>query len=485
MSCTHRTSILFLAILLVLSSQLAHGEAWWGIELKDDGSKLEVSKANVPDRSAPIDAGDKFSIKGPPGFDWNSLSVEILNADKSVRAMLTAGGQGDSRNYVLDLNTPPGDYFLRLSRKTGNGDEVIKEFPLKVKTASGTGQGGTGAAAPGSAGSGWDQGGGVGTTDIGALITKPCDADYVIPEYEAKENVGGVVLTPTGNVLSSAVAYFDEDDTLKVNLQLHPDLQGRLKIKRSSPFRQKETVRIIGEGLSATDLGLRRQAAERCVSLEVSLSDFEPSRGEVQIIFITDSGEDLPIGSFEFAVNPLYSGIFSLGGVWTEMVDPDFGLVTDGNNRIIAPENQGEDEFVYALFYTPFVWGKRDVEKGYRFLEDELEKEGASRFEKFKRHGCNALTHINPTVGITLADMDENAIVGLSIDLPFGFLVTFGRHFRKVTVISEESGFESGDVFPGSKDSLPTTSSWENESFIGFSVDLRAMVKLFTAAGGG
>ena len=75
--------------------------------------------------------------------------------------------------------------------------------------------------------------------------------------------------------------------------------------------------------------------------------------------------------------------------------------------------------------------------------------------------------------------------------LPAGFALTYGVHFRRITRLSPDIELESGDVFvpPAGEDiedvKLPTVKKWEDQKFFGFSVDVRAMVKLFTAAKGG
>lgn len=299
---------------------------------------------------------------------------------------------------------------------------------------------------------------------LAELLVTACGAATVPVTYDAKADLGSILVTPTANVLARGVDTFDENDTLRVIVYGDVRLLPLLKVERTSAF-NIPAVRIVGAGETLPEQLIARQGAGVCGTAEYRLSDFAPGEATVQISALQGSGADfVTLGSFDFNVNPLYTGILSLGAAWTKAVDPGFKLASDGTEQVIALGDEGDDDLVYALFYTPYVWGKRDLEK----------KIPRSRWYE----------HVNPTVGIVPQDLQENALVGVTVDLPAGFLVTFGVHFREIEALPEDTGLAVGSPFSGTADQLPTAESWEDETFFAVTVDLRAIVQLFAAAAG-
>jgi hypothetical protein len=301
---------------------------------------------------------------------------------------------------------------------------------------------------------------------LAQMLITPCPSISVPVGYDARRNLGAILVTPTGNVLARGVNTFDENDKLRVIVYGDARLLPLLKVERTSAF-NVPTVRVVGAGLTVPQQLIAREGAGVCTTAEYLLSDFAPGEATVQISAL--QGTDfVPLGTIDFNVDPLYTGMLSLGAAWTKAVDPGFKLAANNSGPVIALGEEGNNELLYTLFYTPFVWGKRDLEKTIP----------TSRWYK----------RINPTVGIVPQDLQENALVGITLDLPAGFLVTFGRHFRQITVLPEDTGLTVGSPFSGTADQLPTAQSWEDSSFFAVTVDLRAILQLFTAAlgsGGG
>jgi hypothetical protein len=286
------------------------------------------------------------------------------------------------------------------------------------------------------------------------LLRTSCPGTFTAG-YDAEANRGEIVVTPVGNVLARALDTFDENDTLIVKVVGDVELLPLIKVERTSAFRDVGTVRIVGAGEPIPQIA--RQAGG-CGVQQFTLNDFAPGRATVQISALQGT-QEVPLGTFDFNVNPLYTGMFTLGAAWTNLVDPGFKLVSEGGQTVIGVGEEGDNDLLYVLSYTPFVWGKRDLEKKIPWRE---------RF--------------NPMVGIAVDDVQDNAFVGISADLPAGIVLTFGRHFRRITVLNP--GLSVGDPFTGTADQLPTAKEWENENFFGLTIDLRAMVQLLRAAGG-
>jgi len=285
--------------------------------------------------------------------------------------------------------------------------------------------------------------------------------------YDAKKNLGEILVTPTGNVLARGVNTFDENDSLKVIVYGDARLLPLLQVARTSAF-NVPTVRIVGADTTLPSQLIARQGAAVCTTAEYTLSNFSPGQATVQISALQGTSFT-PLGSFDFNVDPLYTGILSLGAAWTHLVDPGFKIATNSaGSTVIALGDEGTRDLLYTLFYTPYVWGKRDLEK----------KIPRSQWYKY----------INPTVGIVPQDIENNALVGITIDLPAGFLFTFGRHYRQITVLPASTGLAVGSTFSGTADQLPTAESWEDGNFFAVTVDLRAIVQLLnvaTGSGGG
>lgn len=403
----------------------------------------------------------RLTIRNDGAVDWEVLRV-FLTVGGTPATLLDVAGDTAERTVTVRRDQVPSGAALALGTEQAGTVQPFASFPLTVETAR-----------P------------VNEPDVPSpahLVTYPCGILQVSqPLYRgergstpvlAKERAEAqVYVTPLGIVLAGALDELDENDSLRVWVVGHPELLPLLTVKRASEFGVAGQIRIIGEEIEGVRGLIRERQAERqpvpCGRRDFLIRDFAPGRGVVQISARLSATEDTQLGTFDFNVHPLYSGMFTLGGAWSDLLDPDFRVVAsgEGEEMIILPAQEGEDELQYALFYTPFVWGQRDLEKAVRWLH-----------------------RLNPTLGIVLDDISDNALVGVTLDLPHGFALTWGYHFRRVTTLSPDSGLEPGDVFVPPEEGvfdLPTAKEWQDETFYAFSVDLRAFSKLLISAVGG
>lgn len=287
------------------------------------------------------------------------------------------------------------------------------------------------------------------------LANESLSASY--DDFEGdKVSTGKIILDPLGNILDQSSNFnFDENDNLEVYiLGGSEDFLKTLKVERSSGARDPGIVRIIGDSQAAKinpATSFYENLNPKC-SRKYEIDNFAPGEGVINISkYDEPSKANVNLGSTKIRVNPLYSGMFTLGIVKTDLVERDYTV----ENDVIIDKNTGKEDYMYALMYTPFIWGKRDLEK---------------YIDWWKR--------INPTFGISFEDVADNVFVGISIDLPANVLITYGKHFGKVSSIASESGLSVGDSFTGS---IPESESWEDETFVAISFDIRAITKLFSA----
>lgn len=295
---------------------------------------------------------------------------------------------------------------------------------------------------------------------LAELLALVCPGTYTVPAYDEKGNRGEIVVNPLGTVLASNLdTQFDEDDSLMVRVVADKRLLSLITAARTSAFRNVSAVQIVGGGEKAPLLTRQAGLVADCGERSFELSNFAPGEGTVQLSALQGT-QLVPTGGFDFNVNPLYVGMLTLGAARTDLVDAGFKIATVGEQTVIAAGEEGDQDLVYTLFYTPFVWGKRDLQK---------------RVPWYK--------HLNPTIGIAPDDITENAFVGLTAGLPAGISLTFGRHFRQIEVL--EQGLTTGSPFSGTADQLPTAQEWKDGNFWALSIDLRVMVQVFQAAMGG
>jgi len=310
------------------------------------------------------------------------------------------------------------------------------------------------------------QGREVGRADLGTSATPQaapgpliCRPPSDIPAtYDRRANRATFWVSHIGNIWAYPEDQIDENDDVEVVVIAPEDLLPKIRVRRTSTTRVVGGITIIGDQLF-------RQAAEvrsqRCGTLKVVLSDFAPGEGTVQIALI-EQDKEIPTGTVSFSVAPLYDGYLSYAAVYTDATARTFKLAPSPDGNIIVPgeaTQHGDREIRFAVFYTPFVWGKREIVKG-----------------------PDAWYHrINPTFGITISELAEHFLYGASFDFG-GFTVAGGLHSARQTILSPDSGLQIGDVFAGAATAIPTATDWTHKGFVAAGVDLRAAVTLFKSA---
>lgn len=303
-----------------------------------------------------------------------------------------------------------------------------------------------------------------GTAALDELLQNPCtNVVGVVPTvgYSRQGNLISMIVAPTGRVIDAPNENMDEDDTLELWVLADSRLAPLINAKRKSAIRSVGSLQIVGAGVTIhVPTTSRAQAGTLggpplCEYRKFILNSFAPGRGEVEIS-VAQGAQPVVTGNFDFVVDRLYDGLFSFGAVRSDVVDRTFKLTPQGTDKIIYASEDGNHQTLYAVFYTPFVWGKRDIEK-------KIE---------------NPLHRLNPTFGFSVNNFGDNALVGLSYDFARGFVLLGGVHFSRVKTLSGKSGLKEGSPFTGMETEIPTEKRWEQGIFVGASIDLRAASQL-------
>lgn len=266
------------------------------------------------------------------------------------------------------------------------------------------------------------------------------------------------IVTPLGAVLQRP-AHIDEGQVVVVSVYATAPVLDDLIVKRTSVMRTPDVFRAVGGDTDISGIKLQSLTEEESKQCEfrsfVLGDDFAPGTAAFEL---RSAAAQKAVGSVEFGVDALYSGLYSLGAVRSKNVDPDFYLASDGATQTIRQRNLGGRDVFYSVMYTPFVWGKRSLQESPRFRE---------RF--------------NPTVGLALNDVSDNFIFGVSFDLG-GFVLTYGKHWRKSARLDPSANLAPGSTFGGTMEQLPVGKEWDDENFVSLTIDLRAAAGLFTKA---
>jgi hypothetical protein len=291
-------------------------------------------------------------------------------------------------------------------------------------------------------------------------VTCAPSAQDIGETYDRRANRATFWVSHLGNIWAHPSDQIDENDQVEIVVLAPEDLLPKLRVKRTSATRVVGGFNIIGEDLF-------RQAAEsrspRCGELRVMLNDFAPGTGQVQISMLVGD-KDVPTGTFEFPVAALYDGYLSYAALYTDTTARTFKLGPSPAGTIILPGESvahGDREIRYAVFYTHYVWGRREVVKGPE--------------EWYHR--------VNPTFGVTTSELAEHFLYGVSVDFG-GFTVGGGLHSARQTILHPDSGLQVGGPFTGTVDTIPTAKNWTSKGYFSLGVDLRAVVAMFKAAAG-
>lgn len=277
--------------------------------------------------------------------------------------------------------------------------------------------------------------------------------------YDPEENEAQFVVTPQGTIIAGPEQPVDENDRVVVYVVGRPGSVKDLRIRRSSDARLGGTVTF--QAMDAIPVRQGQQGneppppapVETCTVVRAELGDFAGGRGEVELAQVGESAERV-FGKFTFTVNPLYSGAFSLGPVFTWNDDRSFGILPD---RTITETSSGDVETHYVVAYTHFL-GRRDTEKARG-------------------------VYIDPVLAVQPNEFLDHVFAGVSLDLLHGSVFLLGGlHGGEVDRIDPNSGLRVGVKLPAEYTAVPTRSEWEWGGFGGLTIDLRAAAGLVRKA---
>ncbi len=307
------------------------------------------------------------------------------------------------------------------------------------------------------------------------LLTSPACRD-VRPDTLILDISGrDFVVTAAGNVLDRPRRPIDEGQKVHVTVLADERLEQSLVVTRKSEFRPVRVTNILGSGVRFTSPVLIRALVgsnkPKCVAAQFELNDFASGRGEVDISALTDDGR-ASLGTFDFAVDPLYTGAFTIGAIRTRVNAPTFGttariydttLVAGGplkrvTDTVVTRTVENGDRILYVVTYVPFLWRDRDV------------KVTPSRF----------IERFNPMFGAVLNDVFNNGLIGVNFDILARVYLMWGVHAGRVTDLDSRSRQMVGS--PIGSGSVSTTKKWRYDQFVGVSVDITSGVDFLKTA---
>lgn len=315
------------------------------------------------------------------------------------------------------------------------------------------------------------------TTNLAAQdIVPPCDTEkYILPPRDTAKHISPPRVRAVfdvsvfGNVVARPSVAVTEEDEVLVRVVANNTLAKGISVHRISAARRLGELRIIdGSQVMGVKAAAGILGELKACYVSAVLGDFEAGLGEVEIRYVVmdqDKMKHLTLGSFNFNVEPLYAGMFSLGPVITDLPEPKFSVATNSAGRsYISVAESGNDRILYALIYTPFIRGKRLGEPALRW---ELE---------------SWWHRINPMFGVVLNDISRNALGGVSVDFPFGIVAHAGWHMGRTSEIDPESGLAAGSAI-ASDGTIPVIRRWNTGTFFGLTLDARVALKLIGLAG--
>jgi hypothetical protein len=303
----------------------------------------------------------------------------------------------------------------------------------------------------------------------GAISPLDCpDTDFGSVFYSRKDNWAIFVVDLLGRVLARPDLAVDEDDTVIVRVVAPEDRLSSVVVRRTSQTRVPVESRVALEKTAGGPGPTTKGAL--CRTKDFRLGDFQPGEGKFEILEKRETPEKLQEtvrGEVTFTVTPLYTGYFSFVGVGSRAADPTFAITHRGDQQVVSASDTAGWNYRYAVFFTPYLWKRRDIEKG----------------------SDNFLQRINPTIGIALKNFSDNVFVGVSTDLGsgqgLGLAVLGGVHFAHIHELDPNAGLTLGGEFHGDATAgVPTIQRWTGKLFVGIGFDMRAMLKLIETAAG-
>ncbi len=89
---------------------------------------------------------------------------------------------------------------------------------------------------------------------------------------------------------------------------------------------------------------------------------------------------------------------------------------------------------------------------------------------------------VNPSVGIALNDVTNNAPIGVTIDLGPRIYLSAGLHCGRTTTLDPNADVRVGSVFQNRASAIPTLQEWHFGGYYGATINLEAAVSLLRTA---
>ncbi len=274
------------------------------------------------------------------------------------------------------------------------------------------------------------------------------------------EGLDGVhfLITPGASIQDRTTEPIDEDDMVFVHvISSDRTLLQAIEVTRTSATRATGNLNIMGGEVRGLTLDRQAATPTQCFHRTFELGDFASGEATVDVSARQETTRT-SLGTLRFNVNRLWDGIISVGPAWSPLTDRAFGLApqTGGTNVIVETE-EGKS-ILYAAQYTYFWRGRRDLEKPRPLLSQR----------------------INPTLGFSLNDPADHALIGLSFDIG-QFLLTGGLHAANVSRLADGSGAAVGQPFAGPANEIPVEKQWETGWYFAVTIDARAAQTLLRA----
>lgn len=263
---------------------------------------------------------------------------------------------------------------------------------------------------------------------------------------------GEVLVDTDGNVLASKLDTFTEQDKLVVWVVGPTTAFAGLKVTRTSTARDVTVLHILGDtsGLFGSDKQAKQlTSTNTCKRFE--LSDFSSGQGA----FTLSNASAKSSNVIDFAVRPVYDGMFTVGFVASHLVQPEFFIRTLGDRSEVARKPSSSFNGRYALQYTAFLPFHHWNPARFGLAWDQI---------------------IGVSAGVLLDDPIKNVLLGANIGPVGGFSLNAGVHIGEVQRLAD--GVKTGDTIAADA-SLPLDTKWSSNYYVGVTLDIRVATKLF------
>lgn len=455
------------------------------LTVENDSLALFDKTIRAAPRTFPNEGPFELAVQCKESVDCADVDARLLGLEK----VTSAGSTGESQRSVIFLfeqDAWPESEREKLPvielKSNGISGTVMLGGLMKAAATTRVGGQNPSAFAPETGMTNNDENLATGTLTVTRALSTDCSpelrsailqASQALPSgYSERRNKALFVISASGTVVSRPGAVIDEDDAVEVVVVGHPAVIPRMFVRRTSDFRTPGIFSVVGAGGSVPGGTFVRMSAAgdrvECKTSTTILSDFSPGQATVEIGVLSSEGE-VTTGSFDFGVSSLYMGALGIGAFHSNLEDHEFDLATVGDTTVIVQSAGEGPRLLYAITYTPFVWGQRNLDRERSGISNAL-------------GGGGLIGRINPTVGLALTDVSENAFMAASVDLASAVYIHAGYHFGRVRRLNADAGVALGQAYGGLASSIPTKRVWAGSFAWGITVDLRVGAALIRTA---